>query len=350
MSKTYMNGVKSKKSVYKMSKTYTKCPKRIQNVQNVYKMSKTYISRIQNVQNVYKNKISYYYIMHKGYYNIYSPEYDNYGNEIVDEEEEELKRVLDRIEPFFKRIDAGKKIVNDNQNYRGVHTFVNRGYGYVRDIIGSIIDRKNVLIESYRFLSTFTHNGVPDESVKKLATIKRFLEPYTLIHQLSRFTTEDVLNQYKYKFINVSQQISFTDTPKFYFLNTPIYLSQEDVNNGITTIVKSHKASARQSRKTRQTKIALQESLPKVGNRDLTRYTTSFFEPLLEDDGLITDLTKLEKGTTYLVETRKFRNDGLMEKFICTFDGVELRGGRNKKRKSQKKKTSSSKTKKQVTK
>jgi hypothetical protein len=312
-----MNGVKSIKYVYK------------------------------NVQNVYKNKISYYYIMHKGYYNIYTPEYDNYGNEIVDEEEEELKRVLDRIEPFFKRIDAGKKIVNDNQNFRGVHTLVTSGYGSIRDIIGSIIDRKNVLIESYRFLSNYTHNGQPDESVKKMATIKRFLEPYTLIHQLSRLTTEDILNQYKYKFINVTQQISFTDTPKFYFLNTPIYLSQEDVNNGITTIVKSHKASARQSRRTRQ---ALQESLPKIGNRDLTRYTTPFIEPPVEANGPITDLTKLEKGTTYLVETRKFRNDGLMEKFICKFDGVELRGGRNKKRKSQKKKRSSSKTKKQVTK
>ncbi len=283
--------------------------------------------------------------MDNGYYNIYPPVYDNDGNEIVDEEEEELKRVLDRIEPFFRRINAGKKIVNDNQNFRGVHTLVTSGYGSIRDIIGSIIGRKNVLIESYRFLSNYTHNGQPDESVKKMATIKRFLEPYTLIHQLSRLTTEDILNQYKYKFINVSQQILFTDTPKFYFLNTPIYLSQEDVTNGITTIVKSHKATARQSRRTRQ---ALQESLPKIGNRDLTRYTTPFIE--VEANGPITDLTKLEKGTTYLVETRKFRNDGVMEKFICTFDGIELRGGRNKKRKSQKKKTSGSKTKKQVTK
>ncbi len=39
-----------------------------------------------------------------------------------------------------------------------------------------------------------------------------------------------------------------------------------------------------------------------------------------------------------------------MKRFIGTFDGIELQGGRNKKRKSQKKKPSSSKTKKQVTK
>ena len=62
MSKTYTNGVKDIQAVCKMSKTYMNG---VKSKKSVYKMSKTYTNgvkcpkRIQNVQNVYKMSKTY---------------------------------------------------------------------------------------------------------------------------------------------------------------------------------------------------------------------------------------------------------------------------------------------------